>query len=162
MRKTATELGIAVRTVFKYVNEDNASLAAGGHLRPEPLKAVASREIAREIDKLGVSLPRSTARIATLLGDRYPKDAIRYFLKSRAKVAEGLLRESGNLLDKPHLQLRDIYGRTIPVGYFEMYQISLDWYTLNVTIEATLKFGGKVTCRMSFEAFRDLLKTKGA
>ena len=159
MRKTAEKLRIALRTVFKYVRLQNASRPVGQPLEDDPLEAKKNQRIAKAIDKLSGPLPHSVAKIRGLLNDEFECYTIRYFLKSRRNAAEFVLRRSGNLLDHTDKQLRDIYGRMIQVGYIAQYEVVINQYDLNVTIGATLKFGGKVTCRMSFMQFKRLLES---
>lgn len=159
MRKTAAELGIGVRTVFKYINEYAVPFSSGNELCPDLYDKIAHRPIAKDIANLG-NLPRNPRKIVELLGNRYTVDMVKYHLYSRAKALEGMLREQGSLLKRTDVTLRDIYGRVINVGMFEMYTMKVDIFNLVVTLEATLKFGGKVTIRLSAEAFEEILKGK--
>ncbi len=158
MRKTAKRLGLAVHTVFTYVNGAHESGHVGQPFIADPLEQSNNRKIARDIDGLGQALPRSVAKIRKLLQNVYTLDQIQYFLRTRQQAAEQSIRKYGSLLDHADKTIRDIYGRNIPIGSIAQYVLSIDRYSLNVTIEATLKFGGKITSRTSFEFYKILLQ----
>jgi len=159
MRKTASELHLALRTVFKYVNASNASYEIGASTCEDPLARSNSSKIAKALDALNAPTPRSARKIVQALKNEFNYDAVQHFLSVRIKAAEEILRKAGSLFDHPDTILRDIYGRNIQVGSIAQYQLTLDRYNLNVTIEATLKFGGKITTRMSFDNYRNLLES---
>ena len=159
MRKTAEKLQIALRTVLKYVRKSNASFHVGSVMVDDPLKAKQTQKIAKALDNLSGPVPQSVGKICKLLDNEYSPSAVSYFLISRRKAAEYVLRRAGDLLAHTNKQLKDIYGRTIQVGYIAQYEIVINKYNLNVTIGATLKFGGKVTCRMSFLHYKELLES---
>ena len=158
MRQTAKQLKLALRTVFKYINRANASNPIGGLPAEDPLEHTNNREIAKALDALDQPLPRSAAEIHKLLKGSFNLTAVHYFLATRKKAAIEILNRQGNLLDRTHAILRDIYGRQIQVASFAQYELAVDRYNLNVTIEATLKFGGKVICRMSFDHYKKLFE----
>lgn len=157
MRKAGEELGIAYRTVFKYVNRAKMSYPVGASHLDDPLAEMPNNNaIAKILDDLGCGIPRDVHKIRLLVGNRFPISSIYYFLKTRRKYALDVLMHLGSLLDKPTLILKDIYGRSCSVGSVAQYELDVDRYNLTVTINATLKFGGKIICRMSFEAYKNI------
>jgi len=159
MRKTAQELNLALRTVFKYVQASSASYPIGSVMHEDPLEFSNNRKIAKRLDALGTPLPRSVGAIIKVLNGEFNYSAVQHFLSTRVKAVEEVLIRAGSLLDHTDVILRDIYGRNIQVGSIAQYQLTVDRYNLNITLEATLKFGGKITARMSFENYRKLLET---
>lgn len=158
MRKTAAKLHLSTKTVCKYIQLAGKSFPEGHHAAADPLEATNNNKIARALDELGVPIPRSVRKIQDLLGNKFTSKAIHWFLLSRSEAALEVLYQTGDLLEKQHSTIRDIYGRTVQIGMFSMYELSIDRYNLVVTINATLNFGGKVTCRMAFQNFKDLLE----
>lgn len=157
MRKTAKVLGIGVRTVFKYVNEASTPIKAGREFFEDGLVVLNARPIAKELAKLPQPIPRSLRYLEVALDHRFSRENIRWFLRSRAKACKENIQRKGSLCAKLPIVLRDVYGRMINTGMIEMYQVRVDLYNLVVTIDATLKFGGKVTFRLSYDALMKLL-----
>jgi len=159
MRKTALELDLALRTVLKYVRASNASYDKGTPVHEDPLAYSNTTKIAKKLDLIGKPLPRSAKKIVELLEGEFNYDAVQHFLRTRVKAVEEILLRSGSLLNHTDLILRDIYGRNIQVGSIAQCIVTVDRYNLNITLEATLKFGGKITSRMSFDNYRNLLQS---
>jgi hypothetical protein len=162
MRKTAKQLGIGVRTVFKYVNEVSKPIQIGGEINEDWLEKLERSPVALELKKLPQPIPRTITGIYNALEERYTYDTIRYYLRSRASACEENLRKAGSLTDIRPIHLRDIYGRVINTGMIEMYLLTVNPYTLVVTINATLKFGGKVTFRLAYASLLGMLKEQRA
>lgn len=152
--RAAKALGICKATFVKY-HRRTGQLPLGTKPNPYPWLGHADHPVQQWLDKQIGAIPRSPTYIAEQVG--MAKNTVVMYLRRRRDALLAYLDKFGPLTDLGNLALLDVKGRRIQLGMIEQYRIKLDQYNLLVTIHGVLKFGGRVTIRVSFQKYRELL-----
>ncbi|HSW65294.1 MAG TPA: hypothetical protein VLH56_18580 [Dissulfurispiraceae bacterium] len=153
VRRVAQELCISHNTVKKYLGLRGVPKPIGRNPDPKPWISRHPTPFAEWVTAQKQPLPRSVAKIAELSG--FSKDQIYLYLKRRKAAAIAYLRSLGDL-DTLGLTLVDTTGRRVNTGMFAQYELDVDKFSLLVTINATLKFGGHLIFRLTFAKYKAL------
>lgn len=155
LRRASSKLGISVSTLQKYLHLVKENLVLGRTHTGIPWKTRYLGGVATWVHDRTAPLPRSVREIVRLSG--FTRDQVYAYFKRRRRAAVEFLKSLGDLRTIPEVTLTDIRGRRIPTGMFSQYELFVDKFNLVVSIEATMKFGGKATFRLPFARYRELL-----
>lgn len=154
LRRAAARLGISTQTLHYYIKAIQENRPVGRNPDPNAWESRQVSAASKWVREQTEPLPRSVKELAKKSG--LSVDQFYYYFKRRVRAAKAYLNSLGDLRDIPNLLLVDIHGRKILAGMFANYELTVDKFSLLVTIRATLKFGGHTVFKMSFGNYKDI------
>jgi len=151
-REAAAKLGITARTLRKYLRMSGVdtatprSKAPGVTHNPSPVYYWIR-------DQHGI-IPRSTRAIAQQSGLSHAM--IAKFLERRRKAAMVYLNNLGSIRELPGHRLTTTRGQLFSTEQIAQAQLSVDLYSLAVTLKLMLRSGVSVVAVLSFNTYREL------
>lgn len=156
LRKAAKELQISATTLLKYLTLAEACGPVGRPTNPYPWKRADHHPLRDWIAQQDRPIPRSVAKISELSG--VPKKGVYKYLAQRRQAAIAYLKTLGDIRSLGGISLRDVDGRVIAAGMISQHTMAVDKFSLVVTLDVVLNFGGKATIRLPFSRYRELFQ----
>lgn len=156
LRKSAKELKMSPTTLLKYLTYAEACGPVGRPTNPYPWKRADHHPLRDWIAKQDRPIPRSVARISELSG--VPRKGVYKYLAQRRQAAVAYLKTLGDIRSLGGISLRDVAGRVIAAGMISQHEMDVDKFSLVVTLNVVLNFGGKATIRLPFSRYRELFQ----